>query len=493
MSVTEPKDSRPTHLKADAIGSLGAIALGVAMMGPALGIYANLGPISAGAGKVSPAVFLIALLLTLPSALSYAFISQEIPSAGSAYTWLSKAINPFVGTWMGLLLIATYFIAVLLQPILFGLFFNEVLAIFLPAKIGYGTWLVGVFLSTIIVALLAYPGIEMSTKGSMAVTVLGLAVVLGLAGTVLAISFGRGTLEVSPFNPAASLGGAQGFFRGLVFALLSFVGFSVITTAAEETHSPRSIIPRVVVWACLLLGLTWTFCAWGLSLALPAAAWADYVSKGINPVSIVARQYWRGGAIIVTLTALAAVLGVYLASAVGYARVAYAMGRDGTLPAVLGKLHPKYKVPWNAQHLVFIVALAVAVIWGRWLGLYGSYEWWGSSLVFFAMVSNAVVNIGCTVFFFRFRREVFHWWRHGVLPGVGILSNFLPLYYCFGPDLWNAGWEKGQSIVILSFGLVAVSALYTIGLAIFRPEVLRRVATEGDHVVSENAPLSSAR
>ncbi len=111
-------------LRASALGALGVAALGSVMMAPALGIYANLGLISAASGKVAPAIFLVALLCTLPTAVSYALIAREIPSAGSAYTWLSEAINPFVGTWMGLLLLATYLFCVILQPILFGLFYN---------------------------------------------------------------------------------------------------------------------------------------------------------------------------------------------------------------------------------------------------------------------------------------------------------------------------------------------------------------------------------
>ena len=89
-------------------------------MAPVLGIYANLPLVSAGSGKAAPAVFLIALILTLPTAISYALIAREVPSAGSAYTWLSEAVNARVGLWTGLLLLATYFFAVVLQPILFG-------------------------------------------------------------------------------------------------------------------------------------------------------------------------------------------------------------------------------------------------------------------------------------------------------------------------------------------------------------------------------------
>src|SRR5579863_4975753 len=117
-----------TALRAGAMSSLGVAALGAVMMAPALGIYANLGLIGAEAGRVAPSVFLLALLCTLPTAVSYALISREIPSAGSAYTWLSDSLTPEIGMWIGSLVAAMYFFAVILQPILFGLFFNDLLS-----------------------------------------------------------------------------------------------------------------------------------------------------------------------------------------------------------------------------------------------------------------------------------------------------------------------------------------------------------------------------
>src|SRR5262245_63518556 len=71
--------SNANILRAGTLGAMGATALGVAMMAPALGIYANLGPVSAGVGKASPSVFVIALFLTIPTAISYALLSREVP------------------------------------------------------------------------------------------------------------------------------------------------------------------------------------------------------------------------------------------------------------------------------------------------------------------------------------------------------------------------------------------------------------------------------
>lgn len=469
------------RLRANALGTMGVAALGVVMMSPALGIYANLGLISASAGRTAPAAFLAALLLTLPTAISYALIAREIPSAGSAYTWLSEAVNPYIGAWVGLLVVITYFISVLLQPMLFALFFNELLAL-AGIQTGYLTWMLGIMLSTVLVALLAYPGVRISAATSVGLMLVEAVVVLVLAAVVLAVCSGQGRIGMSPFDPAQSLNGLHGFWRGLVFALLSFGGFGVITTAAEETNYPRSAIPRALVVSCVLLGLFWAFSAWPLSLALPEEAWSRHVANGVNPVAVIARADWPRGYVLVVLTALSGAAGVYLAAIVGYARVAYAMGRDGTLPAFFGRLHAKHQVPYNAQHVVLIATLVITALWGRWLGLYLSYDWWGTATVFFWVLSNVFVNIGCALYFFRFRRGQFRWSWHGFIPAVGIVTSVLPLYYSFGSELWNAGWVRGRSIVVFCLCLVALSAAYVAVLARRKPEVFRRVPGASDEV-----------
>ncbi len=451
-------------LKASSLGIVSVAALGSVMMAPALGIYANLGIISATAGVAAPAVFLVALLCTLPTAIAYSVIAKEIPSAGSAYTWLSDAMNPWAGTWMGVLLLATYLFCVVLQPILFGLFFNDLISAVLNIQTGYGTWLLGAALSTVIVAALAYPGIEIAARSSLILTIFEATVVAAIALTIGVILLGRGDIHFTPFNPFASLEGPVGFSRALVFGLLCFVGFGVIATAAEETKSPREVIPKAMILACVILGLFWALTSWPFAQTIPAKAWGKYVAEGTNPITIIARTYWRGGSLLVTITAISAVLGVYLASVVGYSRVAFAMGRDGALPAYFARLHPKYRTPWNAQHVAFLVTCIVVPLWGRWIGTYLSYDWWGSAVVFFSMISNILVCIGCTVFFYRFRRERANWLLHGLIPALGIVTSLLPLYFAFGPDLWALGWKKGQSVIVFCVVIVIVSAIYATAL-----------------------------
>jgi hypothetical protein len=67
-------------------------------------------------GLPTPLVFLAALVISVPTAVSYAVISKELPSAGSAFTYVWESMSPTLGTWTGLMMTIYYTVAVTLQP-----------------------------------------------------------------------------------------------------------------------------------------------------------------------------------------------------------------------------------------------------------------------------------------------------------------------------------------------------------------------------------------
>src|ERR1700730_915793 len=94
---TKSVDGTVTRLKSGQISPLGLGALAIGVMSPALGLFALWGPMEAAAGPISPLVFLGAASLALPTAISYAVLNREAPSAGAASTWLWRAVSPPVG------------------------------------------------------------------------------------------------------------------------------------------------------------------------------------------------------------------------------------------------------------------------------------------------------------------------------------------------------------------------------------------------------------
>jgi len=78
------EDVTTPRLKGDVIGPWGLAALVIGVTSPAIGLYATWGPIEATAGPIAPLVFLAALAIILPTALSYASLNRQAPSAGAA-------------------------------------------------------------------------------------------------------------------------------------------------------------------------------------------------------------------------------------------------------------------------------------------------------------------------------------------------------------------------------------------------------------------------
>src|SRR5436309_15331265 len=90
------------RLKANTIGPWGLAALAIGITSPAMGLYDLWGPMQVAAGPITPLIFLAAMLLTLPTAISYALLNHHAPSAGSASTWLWNSVSPSIGFLAGL-------------------------------------------------------------------------------------------------------------------------------------------------------------------------------------------------------------------------------------------------------------------------------------------------------------------------------------------------------------------------------------------------------
>jgi amino acid transporter len=144
---------------------------------------------------------------------------------------------PPVGVWLGWLLTSAYAMASILQPVMFGLFFNALLRVF-GISTSLATAVVGGLLVTALVAWTTYhpdPNLSPAHRG-----------LPGRRGGIRDLP-GRvhrgaprdaGDLSLDPFNPAAATGGRHGIFLAVLFGLLAISGFDVISPIAEEARGP---------------------------------------------------------------------------------------------------------------------------------------------------------------------------------------------------------------------------------------------------------------
>ncbi len=468
FSTTEPQ-----RLRANSMGWIGAAALGAIIMSPAGGIYFNFGPMISSAGAVVPFVFILAMIASLPTALSFAIISSEMPAAGSVYTWVWNATRPTIGMFVGWVFSGFYLLAMIVLPGIFALFFNEFLAYF-GLQTGYGTWTLGILLITGIVILFAYFGVKITVRGTEIFMLVESLILLALAITILAVGGHAHHVTLQPFSPANAIGGTTAIFGALIFGIQANVGYDAVATMAEETKTPKRFIPLATIVAVIVVGIYWIVVSWGFSISVPVSSVTSLMSQGFTPITPIAHLYWGGWSLLITISAMTSITGIYIAQTTATSRALYAMGREGTLPTWLGKINQRYLVPRNAMTLGIGVTTVVTLILGATLGLSNQYNWTGTMTSFLGLLTYFAVNATNVIFFWRFRREQFNWFLNLLVPVFGMLVVLYILYNSFLVSLWQAGWAYGQSVQLAVAIWLALGIGWTLWQRQRNPALFRR-------------------
>lgn len=448
MSETQA-NPKQVRLRANAIGIVAAATLGIVFMSPALAFYGNWGPVAATVGSPTPLVFLIAALVIAPTTLSYAFVSNRLPSAGGAYTFIGRGLNRHLGNWSGFAVVSFYILILFTPSTLFGLFFNAFLNdIGIHVDLAnYWTYGLGVILCFAVAATLAFPGIQASSRAATLIVSFEVLVILALATWV--IGKHTGELNFKPFNPGSGGLDSNSFWLVMPIAFYSYVGFDVVCTAAEETHLARRAIPRATIAAVIIFCLYLVYSVYAMSYAVPSKEVSSLVSSGITPIIPIGHQYWHSFGWLISLTGCTAGMGATLAVIIGTSRVMYAMSRDGGLVPPLGRLHPRFQTPWAAMIVLLAVGLAYDLIAGKVMGALQAYFWAGTAVAFFALVTYTLVN--ATNITLHWKHATFNVWWHLITPILGILFCLAVLYKSFVQSLWDAGWVTiGRGILVFA-------------------------------------------
>ncbi len=451
----------PPQLKSNVIGLLGAATLGVVFLSPAMTLYGLFGPIYLAAGTAAPMAFVFALLATLPTAYGYAVLSRDFPSSGSAADWSARATTPRIGIWTGWIVFFYYFTNFVIQPVAVGLFCTELLNFAgVASEVARGSgFLIGVLGCTAWPAWMVYRGISISARGALAVLVVEIVVVVALCGTVVWLAPQRGTpLNLDGFSLSGATQNGSAMFQAMVFAMLGFCGFDVISTVAEETKMARKLIPKATILAVLFYAVIIIAGMWALTLGGQPEALKQAVADGRMPINDVARSFWGSGSLLVTITGISASLGLAIVTSVGASRILFSMGRAGTAPARFARLHPTHQVPWNSLHVIFVGGVVGALVLFAINGAYQAYVWWATTSTFFAMMTYLFVNIAVIILNrHRVTSSVKGFLLYAVIPGIGIAADGYILVQSFFIELWNQGWATGKSVVVFDVACAALA------------------------------------
>jgi amino acid transporter len=352
-----------------------------------------------------PLAYLLGLIGMFFTALSYAAMSRAFPLAGSVYTYAQRGLHEIAGFFSGWLILLDY----LLVPSLLYLISAVALRPIFPA-VPTWVWLAGFISFNATVNLL---GIEFTARINrymlvMELLTLGVFVAVGLVALYGGMGAGRLTLKPI-YDPqlfsAATVAGATSI------AVLSFLGFDGISTLAEESRENQYAVGRATVLSLAIVGVLFMLQTW---IATDLARGMRFASADTAFYEVAQRA---GGAWLRLVTILATVIASAIANAMAaqaaVSRILFAMARDGKLPAILAKVHPRYKTPYVSTLAVAAVSLLVGLLFAERLDDLSRVVNFGA-LTGFVLLHLAVIS------HYLYRQRSRDWLRHLIFPLIGL-------------------------------------------------------------------------
>lgn len=350
---------------------------------------------------------LIAMAAMMFTAVSYGRMAALYPTAGSAYTYVGRGLNPHLGFVTGWAMFLDY----LIQPLFNGILGALTIQRFFP-QIPYAA-LAALCIGTM--TLLNLRGIRATARATLVLltfmcVVIGIFMLLAVRHLFQAAGW-QGIFSFQPFyNPQTF--DLHSMWTATSFAALTYIGFDGVTTLAEDVENPKRNVLLATVLVCLFTGL-----AGGLQVYLAQRVWPDYSTFPQPETAFMDVTRVVGGQPLfqaLGLVLIVAALGAGLTGQVGAARLLFGMGRDNVVPRkFFAYLDPKRQTPTHNIWLIGIVAYIGSLLI--------TYEQAGEILNFGAFLAFMGVNFAAFWQFAARRQpgQKRRWLSDVVMPLVG--------------------------------------------------------------------------
>ncbi|HEX3280414.1 MAG TPA: amino acid permease [Pyrinomonadaceae bacterium] len=469
-----------THQLKRSLGPFSITLLGIgAIIGA--GIFATVGTAAAGdaarpgAGPSLMLSFAITAVVCAFTALCYAEMAAMVPISGSAYTYSYATLGELVAWIIGWDLILEYAIGNVAVAIswanYFRSFMHDALGVDIPQWLStdfrtarkipgliesaphvFGVPIVFNLLAFGIVALITIVlvwGIKESAEFNAVMVGVKIIVLTFFIGFLLyMVTPAKMATNWHPFQPT----GWGGTLAGAAVVFFAYIGFDAVSTVAEETKNPARDLPIGIIASLVICTIFYIVVAAVFTGVMPypvlvnklATEQAEPLTMALRYIAPDAR--WATG--LVDFGSVVAHTAVLLVFQLGQPRIFFSMARDGLLPPVFAKVHPRFKTP----HVTTILTGVVVGLFAAVMSIDEMVDLTNIGTLF----AFVLVCIGITILRYKdpgrhrpFKVPFGAWF----LPILGALSCFFLMYYLPPTSWWRfVAWLMIGLSIYLSYG-----------------------------------------
>ena len=399
------------------------------------GIFVLPAIVAAGLGRAAPLAYLLCAGVMALIVTCFASAGSRVSLTGGLYAYVEVAFGPYVGFLTGVLYVLA---AVFAVASVASAFAGSVGAVW-PVASGAAP---RAALLTVLFALLAMINIRGVAPSGRLIESITVAKVLPLV-----LFVGAGLLYIARHGPAdrvaASLPAATALGRTSIVLIFAFIGVEVALVPSGEIRDPAVTVPRALFSALTITTVLYLAIQY-VAQALLGPALPD---STVAPLADAAgRMLGRGGTLLMLAGAVISMFGYVSGDMLGSPRSLFAFGRDGMLPRVFARVHPRYRTP--------DVAIAVYAIVVGCLAISSTF----AQLAVLANVASLSMYLLCVVGSWQLqRRDV----RAGGLPFSTPGGPIVPALAA-GSIIWILAHATWHELAVEALVLAAASAFYAI-------------------------------
>jgi amino acid transporter len=349
-------DSSEHSLRGGVLGLFDSVIMGVAGVAPGYSIASSTAILFGAVLLGGAAALLYCGIAMFGIVFAFSYLGRVESNAGASYSWVRRALHPALGFLSGWALIVSALIFMVTATVPAG---SYILGLFSTgaANNTVEVTLVGAIFFLCMVAAVA-AGVTITVTVQVVMSCLELFILVLFAALAIFHGHHVHTFTWHWFSPGIFHGQA-GFVSGALVAAFYYWGWDVTANLNEETKGAKKTPGLGAIIGILVVFVLFEVFTIATNMVLTSG---QINGNSADVLNVLGQQVWHGnGGKIIVLAVVLSTIATLETTLIQVTRTMFAMGRDNTLPKILGTVHPKRRTPLVATGLVMIISLLLFV------------------------------------------------------------------------------------------------------------------------------------